>query len=180
MNRLPRVAHALAVSLWFGAFVFFTITGVLLLEAFKEVSDLPAAKRPLWLPLQPIYDRETPGDGFPTPLRREQGSRAFGVAVGKLFPVYFGLQAACALVALLSAVMLGGRVRLTVCVLGLAAVLAGWWLERTVHDLREPRNTLTDKALASADYPDGPAVIQAREARQTFGRWHTVSLAVNF
>jgi hypothetical protein len=179
MNRLARVAHALAVSLWFGAVVFFTITGVLLFDAFKEVSDLPADQRPAWLPLPPLYDRETPGDGFPRPLRREQGSRAAGVAVGKIFPVYFGLQAGCALIALLSALPLGGRVRVAVCVLGLVTVLAGWALERYVHHLRVPRNDLTDQALAS-DYPDGPRIEEARAARLTFGRWHNVSLGMNF
>lgn len=179
MNRLARVAHALAVSLWFGAVVFFTITGVLLFDAFKDVSDLPADQRPAWLPAAPLYDRETPGDGFPRPLRREQGSRAAGVAVAMIFPVYFALQAGCALVALLSALPLGGRVRVAVCVLGLASVLVGWGLERYVHQLRVLRNELTDQALTT-DSPDGPRIEEARAARVTFGRWHNVSLGMNF
>jgi hypothetical protein len=68
-------------------------------------------------------------------------------------------------------------VRIATCVVGLAVVLAGWGLERVVHDLRVPRNEKTDAALSQ---PSGPALEAARAARAAFGMWHGISLLANF
>lgn len=186
MSGLMRTIHVLAVALWFGSVAFFTIAGVLIFRAFEQESMKEAEQRDKWFPVPAEYARPTPPDsGFPDPLRKEQGSRAAGVAVGGIFPTYFALQAGCAGVAVLTALLLalmhGGRlngVRLTVCVLGLAAVLAGWWLERKVHELRVPRNELTEKALTAE--ASARQIEEAKEARQEFGRWHGISLLVNF
>src|SRR5262249_43162586 len=155
-------------------------------QAFEEVSLLPARERPLWFPLPAEFEKDSPGEGFPDPLRKEQGSRAFGVAVGKVFPVYFALQAGCAVVAVLTALGLawglGGplnRVGVVVCALGLAAVVTGWWLEQRVHALREPRNRLTDAVLVASN-PTPEQVQEARQARVAFGTWHGISLLDNF
>lgn len=183
MLSLLRVTHVLAVALWFGSVAFFTVAGLLIFQSFQDISALPADQRPLWLPLPELYSGESP-DGFPNPLRLEQGSRAAGIAVGGIFPFYYATQAGCGVVALLTALALGrgdeGRghgVRVILCGLALATVLGGWWLERRVAELRVPRNELTDQALAS---PSTGLVAEAREARATFGRWHGFSLIQNF
>ena len=70
-------------------------------------------------------------------------------------------------------------VRAALTLAALATVLAGWWLEVKVHELRGPRNELTDRALAA--WPGSPELLdQARLARADFGRWHGYSLLQNF
>jgi hypothetical protein len=183
-----RTLHVLSLAVWLGSVVFFTLAGLLIFRAFEEVSRLPTDNepRPLWFPVPAAFQKDPPGEGFPDPLRLEQGSRAAGVAVAKVFPVYFALQAGCAVVAVLTALGLawgrGGALnttRVIVCTLGLATVLAGWWLEQRVHELRGPRNDLTDAVLL-AQSPSPEQVEQARQARVTFGTWHGISLLDNF
>ncbi len=168
-----KAIHALAASLLFGAVAFFTVAGLLMINAFE---DAATENRPEWLPLPALYSGEGP-EGLPKDMRKEQGSRLFGVAVGSLFTFYFTLQAACAAVALLTASAMGGRLRLILCVVVLASVLVGWYLERVVHGLRDPRNKLTDAALKS---PTDDNVEKALAARKAFGMWHGVSLLANF
>jgi hypothetical protein len=184
MNALLRSLHVLAVALWFGSVVFFTLSGVLLFGAFADVSR--DEERPEWFPLPAIYAGPSPGVGFPDPLRLEQGSRAAGVAVGRIFPAYYGLQAGCGAVALLTAIFLarspeGGahRLRVALALLGLLTVLGGWWLEGEVSRLRGPRNALTDEVLRMSS-PPAEKVEEARKARATFGTWHGYSLVQNF
>jgi glycerol-3-phosphate acyltransferase PlsY len=174
---VTRVIHALSVSLWFGSVAFFTVAGLLLFQAFEDEARKTAADRPAWLPAVSLYDQGSPGKGFPEPLRLEQGSRAAGVAVSGIFPFYFALQTGCAVVALLTALAIGGRIRIAACVVGLAVVLAGWGLERVVHEVREPRNVKTDLALAE---PSEDRLLEARMARSRFGMWHGISLLANF
>ena len=47
MLRLLRSLHALAVSLWFGAVVFFTIAALLIFQAFEQVSRQTSERSPL-------------------------------------------------------------------------------------------------------------------------------------
>lgn len=182
MHPILLSLHRLAVALWFGSVAFFTLSGVLIFNAYRDVSHLPAAERPLWLPLPGGFERDDLGDGFPSPLRLEQGSRAAGVAVGGVFPVYYALQAGCGGIVLLAVVLLRGdatRWRIALAGLALASVLAGWWLEGRVGDLRLPRNELTDRVIR-AEQPDPATLDAARAARATFGRWHGYSLVQNF
>src|SRR5262249_15369108 len=99
---------------------------------------------------------------------------------------YFMLQAGCGAVAVLTALALmlvqGGllnALRLLVCVLALASALGGWWLERKVHELRVARNEQTDAVLASPS-PTSEQIEEANAARMDFGKWHGISLLVNF
>ncbi len=184
MLAFLRTLHVLSLAVWLGSVVFFTLAGLLIFRAFEEESL--KTDRELWFPIPAQLQKDPPGKGFPDPLRLEQGSRAAGVAVGGVFPVYFALQAGCAVVAVLTALALargrGGMLntaRVVICVLGLATVLGGWWLERRVHDLREPRNFLTDAVLREAN-PSAEQVEQARQARVAFGTWHGISLLDNF
>ena len=186
MNALLRSLHVLAVALWFGSVVFFTVEGLLIFRAFEAQSRLPAEERPLWLPIPPAYAQPSPGPGFPDPMRLEQGSRAAGVAVSGIFPVYYGLQVGCGAVALLTALLLarsgdGGAHgwRSSLALLALLTALAGWWLEDEVSRLRHPRNDLTDAVLLAGS-PPAAQVEEARQARATFGTWHGYSLIQNF
>jgi hypothetical protein len=187
MSGLLRTMHALSVALWFGSVAFFTVAGVLIFSAFERESAKKPKERPAWFPASELYEKEPPPESnFPDPLRKEQGSRAAGVAVSEIFPVYFMLQAGCGAVAVLTALALvmgpGGRlnaVRLVVCVLALAAALGGWWLERKVHDLRVVRSERTDAVLALSS-PSAEQIEEAKAARADFGKWHGISLLANF
>src|SRR5262245_41910775 len=116
-----RTLHALATGLWFGAVAFFTGAGLLIFQAFADERRKPIDQRELWFPTATEFDRPSPLEGFPDPVRLEQGARAAGAAVSRVFPFYYALQAGCAGVALLTAFALGGprRTRLAVCLLGL-------------------------------------------------------------
>src|SRR5687768_208924 len=159
MQPLLRALHSLSVALWFGTVAFFGVAALLIFGAFEDLSRQDAAERPLWLPLPSQYARASP-EGLPDPLRLEQGSRAAGAAVGAVFPVYYAVQAGCAVVALLTAALLarGGegrwhRLRLALCALALLSVLGGWALERHVKGLQEARNERTDEVLAGRGEP---------------------------
>jgi hypothetical protein len=169
-----RWLHHVSVALWFGSVAFFTVAGLLIFQAYEEVAL--SADRPEWLPRVALYEQAAP-EGFPSPLAREQGSRAAGVAVSGIFPFFFALQTGCAAVALVTSWGIGGPVRKGLCIAGLVVVLSGWGIERLVHELRLPRNELTDRALAD---PNPSILTEARMARARFGMWHGVSLLVNF
>jgi acyl phosphate:glycerol-3-phosphate acyltransferase len=188
MLILIKTVHVLALGLWFGSVIFFTfVVGLSLFRTFEEWSNRPAAERPLWLPLPSEYAKERPSPQFSDPLRKEQGSRVAGAAVGPMFTAYFAIQAVCGLLALATAysfcatVSSGAvdKVRLVVVLFGMVSVAAGWWLERAVEARRVPRNELTDAVLKSTA-PTAEEVQQASAARADFGRWHLYSLMVNF
>jgi acyl-phosphate glycerol 3-phosphate acyltransferase len=186
MFMLTKIIHVLALGLWFGASLFFTFVGLTVFATFEEISSKPAAERPNWLPLPPEFDREPPSDRFPNPLRKEQGSRVAGSAVGPLFPWFFGLQTICGLLALAMALSWThspesswSSLRIATLLLALLTVIGGWWLERKVDDLRETRSKTTDEVLASSQ-PTAEQLKAAEEARADFGRWHFYSLMLNF
>jgi acyl-phosphate glycerol 3-phosphate acyltransferase len=187
MLLFAKTLHVLALGLWFGTVVFFTVAGVVIFQAFEQVSALPRDARPPWLPLPAAFDREPFSDRFPDPLRKEQGSRAAGTAVGPLFPWYFGIQAVCALVTVITARAWWSarpgekvhRVRTLVLLLALLGVVVGWALEEEVSRLRGPRNDTTDAVLLSPA-PGAELIARADAARAAFGRWHACSLLANF
>ncbi len=187
MLQLGKVLHVLALGLWFGTAVFFTIMGVVLFQTFETISRQPAAERPVWLPVPDLYAQASPSEKFPHPLRLEQGSRVAGAAVGPLFGWYFGIQGVCGAVAAFTAVawafsyprQRGHKYRAIVLVVALASVGVGWWLERIVSEKRIPRNELTDACLLSPERSQAE-VLHAEAARAEFGRWHGYSLMVNF
>jgi hypothetical protein len=186
MSHLSKTLHVLALGLCFGTLVFFTLTGLVLVQAFEQVSSLPAKDRPLWLPLPQEMEKAPPSERFPNPLGKEQGSRIFGHAVSPLFPYYFGIQTACLAIALLTAIPWclapGSRrvdhLRAWLLFLALAGAGGGWWLEHVVSDLRGPRNDLTEAVLRETA-PSSETIRKAEEARAAFGRWHGYSLMVN-
>jgi hypothetical protein len=180
-----KIVHVLAVGLWFGSGLFFTfVVGLSLFDTFERYSEEPADKRPFWLPVPAELDKSRPGESFPSPLRKEQGSRIAGAAVGPMFAPYYQLQLGCGLLAAASAlgwVRLGRlhKARALVLALALLGAAGGWWLERDVEKLRVVRSDTSDAVLTAAS-PSPEQVAAADEARTKFGTWHTYSLFANF
>jgi hypothetical protein len=187
MFLLTKIVHVLAMGLWFGTSIFFTfIVGLTLFGTFEEISVKPASERPNWLPVPPDYDREPPSDKFPNPLRKEQGSRVFGAAVGPLFRWFFGIQAVCGLLALATCLSwtkapdaAWPRLRNAALLLALLTVAGGWWLERRVDALRDMRAATTETVLLNPQ-PTPDQIQKAEDARAEFARWHNYSLLMNF
>jgi hypothetical protein len=172
MHTVLKALHALSAALLFGSVAFFTVAGLLIFEAF---ADEAKAGR---LPLPAKHSPAVVPEGFPSPPE-EQGSRMAGVAVGRIFPVYFALQGGCAVLALVTVAAMGGRLRLALCIVVLLSVLAGWGLARHVSALREKRAETTDAVLTDPGMHPS-AIEEARQDRRAFGLWHSVSLLANF
>jgi acyl-phosphate glycerol 3-phosphate acyltransferase len=186
MLHFSKIIHVLALGLWFGTVIFFSfVVGLNLFGTFERIAAEVPEKRPVWLPMWRAADGSSPDAAFPEPLRKEQGTRAAGVAIAPLFAWYFGIQAVCGLLAAATAFswrrMGTGRIhrlRAGVLLAALLTVALGWWLVRVVDDLREPRNGAFD-AMVSHSPPRGEDVRAAVEARETFVRWHLYSLGLN-
>jgi hypothetical protein len=185
MFSLAKILHVLAVGLWFGGGIFFTfVVGLSLFDTFEKETAKPSDQRPFWLPAPTELEKARPSDRFPDPLRKEQGSRIAGAAVGPMFLPYYVLQVGCGVVALLTALAwlsAGGahKLRAVLLLLALAGAGAGWWLEREVEALRQKRSETSDVVLTSAA-PSAEQLRAAEEARARFGTWHTYSLFANF
>lgn len=203
MNALARILHVFAVGLWFGMGVFFSfVVGPSLFGSFEEISAKDEDARPYWFPTTDEFEQHIEGAKLPEPLRKEQGSRAAGFAIGPLFDWYFAIQLGCAAVALLCAVawLQPGarlaRVRVVILVLALIVTAGGYALERKVNELGRDRQELTELLLRGA-LPDPEATDAAKQqpvlspeqlslakantakARATFGMWHGISMLVN-
>ena len=185
MFSLAKILHVLAVGLWFGGGIFFTfVVGLSLFDTFEKETAKPSDQRPFWLPAPTELEKARPSDRFPDPLRKEQGSRIAGAAVGPMFLPYYVLQVGCGVVALLTALAwlsAGGahKLRAVLLLLALAGAGAGWWLEREVEALRQKRSETSDVVLTSAA-PSAEQLRAAEEARARFGTWHPYSLFANF
>jgi acyl-phosphate glycerol 3-phosphate acyltransferase len=186
MLHFSKVVHVLALGLWFGTVIFFSfVVGVSLFDTFDRVAREEAADREVWFPMWKAYDGPAGNAVFPEPLRREQGSRAAGVAISPLFKWFFGIQAVCGLLTAATALAwcrAGAarrhRLRAGIVLAALATVAVGWWLETKVDELREPRNRTFD-AMVSHSPPTEADVQKAVQARTTFRDWHLYSVGVN-
>jgi hypothetical protein len=187
MLLLTKTIHVLALGLWFGTTLFFTfVVGLSLFRTYDALAEPPSGERQPWFPAPAELERPRPSERFPDPLRKEQGSRVAGAGVGGIFTWYFGVQAACAVVALLTALAWLGAgtrtadtVRLVVLVLALAGVGVGWWLDQEVSRLRVERSATSDAVLFHGQ--TSPEAVQAADrVRAEFGRWHGYSLLANF
>ncbi len=180
-----KVIHVLAAGLWFGAGMFFTfVVGLSLFDTFEKETAKPSAERRYWLPVPPDMDKAPPTPKFPDPLRKEQGSRIAGAAVGPMFFPYYILQIVCGALAVLTALAWAGRGgvhrwRAIVLILALAGAGVGWWLDVRVEGLRKVRSDASDVVITSPD-PTPEQRAAADEARANFGAWHTYSLFANF
>jgi acyl-phosphate glycerol 3-phosphate acyltransferase len=186
MLHFSKVVHVLALGLWFGTVIFFSfVVGLSLFGTFDRVAREGSADREVWFPMWKAYDGPAGNTIFREPLRREQGSRATGVALGPLFQWYFGIEAVCGLLTAATALAwcrAGAarrhRLRAGILLAALATVAVGWWLERKVDELREPRNRTFD-VMVSHSPPHSEDVHAAAEARAEFDRWHLYSVVLN-
>jgi acyl-phosphate glycerol 3-phosphate acyltransferase len=173
--------HVLALGLWFGSAVFFSlVVAPTLFETFEGLGK--SADRPAWFPLPASFAQAVGDIDGP----REQGSRAFGYVVGPLFQWYFLVSGVCGFVAAWTALAWSRenpgkkvhRWRTMLLLLAFATVVIGWPLEHKVAELRELRNHGTDVVLGGD--ADTAAVEKMRALRSEFGAWHLVSLMLNF
>jgi acyl phosphate:glycerol-3-phosphate acyltransferase len=163
-DTLARAIHVLALGLWFGAAVMFNlvVAPTQFFEAFPAVVESAPSDRTANLPLAPGATEEQ---------KKELATALAGSAVGPVFPKFFRLQAACAVLALLTALSWWtrpGRLhRWRVVYVGLAAltVAAGWPISEKVSALRAER--YTGNWLA------------AEAARSAFAEWHLISLLLS-
>jgi hypothetical protein len=184
MFSLVKVVHVLALGLWFGGIVCFSFVGLSLFETFGQETAKPTEERPYWLPVPHQLEPAAPSARFPTPLRKEQGSRIAGTAVGPMFDPYYLAQLACGGLAMLTCLAFGqtgrvNRVRGFVLTLALIGAFVGWWLDGRVQELREKRSDTSDAVLLVTD-PSAEQVKAADEARARFGVWHGYGLLANF
>ncbi len=199
MLQLSKTIHVLALGLWFGSTVFFSFPVALsLFGTFEKLAEQD--ERPVWFPLAREFDQDPskwkqPDSAPRKPvfenvqrLRKEQGTRAAGAAVGPLFGWYFLFQGVCGFLAVATALAWtrsqpypwAHKVRVLILLAALGTVVAGWPLERMVGTLRIERNDASFALLQSA--PEIPEAVyqNAADVRATFGTWHTYSLFLNF
>jgi acyl-phosphate glycerol 3-phosphate acyltransferase len=164
LDTLSKAIHVLSLGLWFGAAVMFNliVAPTQFFEAFPAVVESAPSDRTANLPLAP---------GATADQKKELATALAGSAVGPVFPKFFRLQAACAALALITA--LGwwkrpGRVnRWRVVCVGLATLMVavGWPLSMKVSDLRVQR------------FDPNSSVAEA--AKTAFADWHLVSLLLS-
>jgi acyl-phosphate glycerol 3-phosphate acyltransferase len=178
MQPVARSMHVLALALWCGMGVFFNfVVALSLVNTFDKLGE--TTDRPDWFPRVAAYERTD--DSIKVNGPKEQGSRAFGAAVGPIFDWYFLLQGACGFVALGTALgwtRFGRLHRVRVGLIGVALllVLAGWPLARYVTGLRVERNGITDVYLKADPARAEELRPQVVDARHRFFAWHQVSL----
>jgi hypothetical protein len=159
--------HLLAVGLWFGGAAFFNFGAApAIFASFKEVVATNPSDRTA---NETIIPPDAGG------VRKDALANALaGSAVGPVFPRYFGLQAVCGAVALVTALgwwhAEGGRrahrVRAVVVGVGLLTVAVAVPISAKVSELR-PQRFSPDAAVRDA-------------AKAAFGPWHLASLGLSF
>jgi glycerol-3-phosphate acyltransferase PlsY len=165
-DTILRGLHLLALGLWFGGAAFFNFGAApTIFESFKEVVNESPSYRTA---NETILDKSKSSDENDLKRRRESLASALaGSAVGPVFPIYFAMQAVCAMVAILTArawAASGGVHRWRVVVLwaALVAVSAGWFVSGWVSQLRVDRFSGNTEVAAAA--------------KEAFRNWHFVSL----
>ena len=159
MLMLSKTIHVLALGLWFGSTVFFSlIAAPVIFHTFTALAEQSADSRPAWLP-----------SVFP----KEHASQLAGLAVGPIFPWYFLLGGVCGLLSMVTALTwlraepesVVHKVRFYVMAAAFLTVLVGWPIAHQVSLLRIAR------------YGSDPALAEA--ARTQFATWHLYSLGLN-
>jgi acyl-phosphate glycerol 3-phosphate acyltransferase len=159
MLMLGKTLHVLALGLWFGSTVFFSlIAAPVIFHTFGALADQPTDGRPTWLP-----------SVFP----KEHATQLAGLAVGPIFPWYFLLGGVCGLLTVITALTwfraepesIVHKLRFYILAAALVTVLVGWPIAHQVGVLRAAR------------YGPDPALAEA--ARTQFATWHLYSLGLN-
>ena len=164
-----RMIHVLALGLWFGGAAFFSfVTAPLIFQSFEQVvKTAPSDRTANEVILTPSGDAKKDAD-----RKKDLASALAGSAVGPVFPWYFGMQAVCAVLALLTSlawVREAGRIhrwRTGVLLAGVLTIALAWTTGERVSQLREQR------------FDPNQTVAQA--ARAAFPSVHLVSLLLSF
>lgn len=166
-RTLLRSTHVVALGLWFGGAAFFNFAAApAIFESFKQVVNAGPSDRTAHKTIIAAETEQKDKDALANALA--------GSAVGPVFPLYFGMQAICGTIALVTALSwyaapCGGAIhRRRVYVIGVAllTVAVGWPISNQVSELRVLRFS-ADDAIALA-------------AKAAFGPWHLVSLFLSF
>ncbi|CAN5625867.1 hypothetical protein BH11PLA2_BH11PLA2_40340 [soil metagenome] len=163
-QNLLRVLHVLAVSLWFGGAGFFNfVVAPSLFRSYAEVVETAPSDRTANLPLLKADTDEA--------TKKKLAGALFGAGVGPVFPKYFAMMTACAVIALVTAFTWrrDGRVhrtRFLVALMALATIAVGWPISKEVTAMRLLR------------FHSNPDI--AKVAVDAFATWHLVSLALSF
>ena len=86
MLLFSKTIHVLSLGLWFGTLCFFTVTGLLLFQAFDDVSLKDKDARPLWFPLPEMFAKDPPSDKFPDPCAGNRDRALPGPPSGRSSP----------------------------------------------------------------------------------------------
>lgn len=166
-HTLLKVLHVLALGVWFGGAGFFSfVVAPTQNTTFKEVVRTAPNDRTAFLPLVPP-DRAT------DETRADLASALFGAAVGPVFPKFFGMQAVCGGIALVTALVWWNagpgrsvhRWRVIVLALAVLTLAVGWPVSESVSELRVKR------------FDPVPGVATA--AREAFASRHLISLGLS-
>jgi hypothetical protein len=159
MLVLSKTVHVLALGLWFGSSVFFSLVATpVIFHTFAALAAQPQKARPAWLP---------------SAFTKENATQLAGLAVGPIFPWYFLLEGVCGLLTIVTALAwlraephsALRKMRFYLLAVALATVVLGWPIAQQVSLFRAAR------------YDLNPVVAEA--ARVQFATWHTYSLALN-
>jgi glycerol-3-phosphate acyltransferase PlsY len=159
MLVLGKTVHVLALGLWFGSSVFFSlVTTPIIFQNFTALAEQPPAARPAWLP---------------SSFTKENATQLAGLAVGPIFPWYFLLEGVCGLLTVVTALAWVRaepqskvhKLRFYLLAIALATVLVGWPIAHQVSLFRAARYD--------------PNSLLAETARAQFAVWHSYSLALN-
>src|SRR5262249_30756798 len=138
-NRLPESAsmfvlnktvHVLALGLWFGSSVFFSLVAApAIFETFAALAEAPPEARPAWLPAS---------------FAKENATQLAGLAVGPIFPWYFLLEGTCGLLTVATALAwlraeprsIVHKLRFYLLATALATVVIGWPIAQQVSIFR--------------------------------------------
>jgi hypothetical protein len=155
---LSKTFHVLALGLWFGSSVFFSLVATpVIFHTFAALAEQPDA-RPSWLP---------------STLTKDNATQLAGLAVGPIFPWYFLLEGVCGVLAVVTTLVFLRaepraaihKIRFGLVAASLATVLVGWPIAHQVSIFRAARYDV-DPLLAGA-------------AREQFATWHLYSLGLN-
>ncbi|MCE9566752.1 MAG: glycerol-3-phosphate 1-O-acyltransferase PlsY [Planctomycetes bacterium] len=165
-QTILRGVHLLALGLWFGGAAFFNFAAApAIFDSFKQVVNAGPSDRTAGMTIIPA--------DAPDEQKTALASALFGAAVGPVFPRYFGMQAVCGVIALITAMSWYKapcacaihRRRVHVIGLALLTVVIAFPLSNYVSELRVLRFS-TDKATADA-------------ATAAFAPWHFASLLLS-
>lgn len=164
-QTMLKILHVLALGMWFGGAAFFNfVSAPAIFESFtKVVNDGPSDRTAYVQIIDPVAPAET---------KKSLASELAGSAVAPIFPKYFLMQAICGSIALVTALSWWPytpnrvhRVRVAVIGMALVLVVVSWPISQAVSQLRVERF-----------HPDAGI---SSSAKENFGPWHLVSLALS-